>query len=398
MARITQTKYLPTDISTFSTMQTAGYVYVDKTEYIYNLVKEGSSRYYFLSRPRRFGKTLLISTLSDLFLGKKELFEDLWIAKSNYNWTEYPIIHLDFSVIGHRNVAQLEKSLLFHLNRIAQSYGILLQKTLVEDAFYTLVVELAKRNPVVILVDDYDKPMLDHLSNMPEAVAQRDFLKSFFDIIKGMDPYLRSIFITGVSKFSKTSIFSGINNLNDISIKPESAQLLGYTQEEIIHYFPDHIESFIKNKGTNQSAYLEQLRIWYNGYRFSEEATKVYNPFSVLYCLKDQKFSNYWFESGTPSFLINLLKKQFNSLQDVSHLEISSSSLGTFDLNHVPLLPLLFQAGYLTFSRYNSQSQKFTVDFPNYEVEESFKKYLVAVLSYNTSIEVDSALSKLIRA
>jgi hypothetical protein len=391
-------KYLPTDVSTFSTMITGNYTYVDKTEHIYNLVKRGASRYYFLSRPRRFGKTLLISTLRELFLGNKELFKNLWIAQSDYEWIEYPVIRLDFSVIAHRSKKDLEESLSNHLNFIAESYGFRLGYRLVEDKFKQLIELLSKKNLVVLLVDEYDKPMLDHLRTPEEAIAQRDFIKSFYDVLKGMDDYLRAIFITGVSKFSKTSIFSGINNLNDISTKSQAASLLGYTQEEIMRTFEEHIQDFSKSKNITTDALLTRLRTWYNGYKFTEEEIRVYNPFSVLYCLKDQKFSNYWFESGTPSFLINLLKTQFNSLEDIEQLEISPSSLGTFDLEKIPLIPLLFQAGYLTFSSYNPATQKFTLNFPNYEVEESFKKYLVSVLSDTSSIEVDSALSKLVRA
>jgi hypothetical protein len=389
-------KYLPTDVSTFSKMIAGNYVYVDKTEYIYNLVKEGASNYYFLSRPRRFGRTLLISTLYELFSGKKELFKNLWIAHSDYKWVEYPVIRLDFSAIAHRSVADLERSTLFHLHRIADSYGITLpgtslQKSLVEDTFYTLIVELSKINLVVLLIDEYDKPILDHLRVMEEAVAHRNFLKSLYDVLKGLDAYLRCIFITGVSKFAKTSILSGINGINDISLKPEAASLLGYTQEEITHNFAEYIQTFTQNKNINAHTFLEKLCTWYNGYRFTKEEIKVYNPFSVLYCLKDQKFSNYWFEHGTPSFLINLLKAQPHSLENIEPLEISSSSLESFDLEKISLIPQLLQAGYLTFSSYNANKQKYTLGFPNYEVEESFKKYLVPLSSNSSPIEADCA-------
>jgi hypothetical protein len=391
-------KYLPTDVSTFSTMITGNYVYVDKTEHIYNLVKPGASRYYFLSRPRRFGKTLLISTLAELFSGNKELFKDLWIAQSDFEWSKHPIIHLDFSVIGHRTVAHLEESLNFHLSRIGKEYDIRLKSKLPEDNLYTLIMELSKINSVVLLVDEYDKPILDHLDNRKQATAQRNFLKSFYDVLKGMDAHMRAIFITGVSKFSKTSIFSGINNLNDISTKSISAQLLGYTKEEIVKYFEPYLTNFAQCKNIPRDTLIDKLQNWYNGYRFSECPDKVYNPFSVLYCLNDQLFRNYWFESGTPSFLISLLKTQFSSLENIENLEISSSSLGSFDLENIPLIPLLFQTGYLTFSDYDSETDKFKLGFPNHEVEDSFKKYLVATLASTSPVVVDTALSQLIRA
>jgi hypothetical protein len=378
-------KYLPTNVSSFTKMIRRDYTYVDKTQYIYNLFKKGASQYYFLSRPRRFGKTLLISTLRELFAGNRALFKGLWIDASDYEWAAYPIIHLDFSVIAHRSVSDLKESLTNHLDALALKHGFELDLRLPEDKFKRLIERLSEKNPVVVLIDEYDKPILDHLKNITNAGKQQDFLKSFYDVIKGMDDFLHIVFITGVSKFSKTSIFSGINNLDDISIKPEAAQLLGYTYDEIIHYFKNDISRFTQNKGIDESSFLEQLRVWYNGYRFSEVDVRVYNPFSVLYALKDQKFNNYWFESGTPSFLVHLLKNQYASLKEATEFEISPSSLETFDIGNIPLVPLLFQTGYLTFTDYDQKTNKFKLGYPNFEVEEAFGKFLVPMLSFDAS-------------
>ncbi len=387
-------KKLPIDVSTFKTMVDYNYLYVDKTKYIYNIVTQG--RYYFLSRPRRFGKSLLISTLKELFLGNKELFKDLWIYKSNYTWDTHPVIHLDFSVIAHETVPELKLSLSWNLKKIAEKYEISISKAPTpQDKFSTLIEKLAEKNRVVILVDEYDKPLLDHIKDVKRAEVQREFLKTFYDVLKGMDDHLHAIFVTGVSKFSKTSIFSGINNLNDISLDKEAAQLLGYTQEEIDSYFPDYINEVAQEQNIQAQEVLHIMKQWYNGYRFSEEETKVYNPFSILYYLYKKKLANYWFASGTPSFLINLFKNQYQALPDLQEAEISADSLGTFNLSNIPLVPLLFQAGYLTITDYNPVSRNYKLGYPNLEVEESLKKHIVAALSETNPVTVDTTLFKL---
>jgi hypothetical protein len=387
---------LPIYVSSFDTMRVGDYIYVDKTEHIYNLFKTGISHYYFLSRPRRFGKTLLISTLKELFSGNKAFFKGLWIEKSIYEWIKYPVIHLDFAAIGHETVPDFKQSLAWTLAEIAREHALDISDAPTLDSQFTaLIKRLAQKNKVVILIDEYDKPILDHLKNKNLAAEQRDFLQSFYGILKGMDSFLRAIFITGVSKFAKTSLFSGLNNLNDISIKPEAAQLLGYTQEEIIYSFKDYLGNLASKKKIDRSSLLQQLSRWYNGYRFSQEEIKVYNPFSILYCLNDQKFSNYWFESGTPSFVVPLIKNQYSSLEEATEFEMSPRDLGTFDLEYIPLVPLLFQTGYLTITDYNEETDKFKLNYPNFEVEESFKKYIVEALSHASPSFVTATLTKL---
>lgn len=271
-------KYLPTDVSTFSTMIAGNYVYVDKTQWIYNLFTSGS-RYYFLSRPRRFGKSLLVSTLKELFTGNKELFKNLWIYTSDYTWQYHPVIYIDFASIAHSNPQELLLNLSWTLDTIAKVYTINIQNAPSTQAkLYLLVKLLAEKygpNSVVILIDEYDKPLLDHLHNLETAEKQREVLRSFYDTLKGLDTYLRAIFITGVTKFSKTSIFSGINNLNDISLDQEAAQLLGYTQEEIKTYFSEYIEDIAKEEKKPIDNVIELMRQWYNGYRFSDQPLNV---------------------------------------------------------------------------------------------------------------------------
>ncbi len=387
-------KKLPIDVSTFETMRMNDYLYVDKTEIIYNLINAG--RYYFLSRPRRFGKSLLISTLKEIFSNKRALFSDLWIDSSDYNWQEYPVIHLDFGRIAHLDSLELRMSINKKLLEIAREYTIEIEDSDVPEwTLDRLVVELSKKNKVVVLIDEYDKPILDHLKNIEEAQKQRDVLRSFYGVLKGLDAYLHFILLTGVSKFSKTSIFSGLNNLNDISMKPEAATLLGYTEDELKHYFSGYIEAAAKEHETSKQVIVQEMRHWYNGYRFSRVKSLVYNPFSVLYYLKDKEFSNYWFESGTPSFLVELLKKEYESLDNIQEIEWSSETLGSFDIDYIHLIIVLFQTGYLTIADYDKHTRKYMLDYPNQETRDSFQKYIFAALVNSTSFAVEHSTSQL---
>lgn len=390
-------RYLPVDVSSFKEI-VKNYIYVDKTEYIYNLFSSGG-RYYFLSRPRRFGKTLLISTLKELFEGNREAFYGLKINQYDYDWKKHPVILLDFASLPHSNKEELISSINWELNRIATTYNIdVSDAPSIGIKFKSLIIQLAQKEKVVVLVDEYDKPILDHLHNINEAEAQRDVLRSFFDILKGLDGYLRAIFITGVSKFSKTSIFSGINNLNDISLDKLGTAILGYTQNEIEYYFSDSISEMSKEINSNSDEIIKSLTHWYNGYRFSASEIKVYNPYSVIYCLLKKQFANYWFESGTPFFLVNLIRKQYYKLEDLQFIDVDLESLGSFDVKAIPLIQLLFQTGYLTIKEYSRKTDKYNLGYPNHEVEQSFTKYLIATLAAADNLMVDTAISKLIKA
>jgi len=387
-------KLLPTDVSSLDTMIKKNYLYIDKTQYIYNLFQKGS-RFYFLSRPRRFGKSLLVSTLREIFLGNKKLFTDLWIGKSDYAWQKYPIIELDFSNIAHRTPEHFEKDIVTRLQEIAHAYTLNFQlNSIPETALRELVTALAVTKKVVILIDEYDKPIIDHIGNLEEATKYQAILRSFYTTVKSLERHLHFVFLTGVSKFAKTSVFSGINNLNDISLKPEAAQLLGYTHEEIQYYLHSYCENFAQKINKSSEEIIQSLTSWYNGYRFSELPTKVYNPFSVLYCLHDKKFQNYWYASETPTFLITLLKKQYEYIENVEESELSPESFGTFELDDIPLVPLLYQTGYLTLKDFNEETGLFKLGFPNFEVKESFTKFIVITLAQASISTVDVALSK----
>ncbi len=387
-------KKLPIDVSTFKTLISQNYLYIDKTKLIYDIfLKEG--RYFFLSRPRRFGKSLLISTLQEIFAGNRFFFENLWISKENaYRWEKHPVIHLNFSALDIETSQELKISLSWTLETIADSHQIdISQAPSPGKKLELLVRRLAERNSVVILIDEYDYPLINNLDNSKIAEANRKVLKNFFSVVKSLDEHLRAIFITGVSKFSKTSIFSGLNNLNDLSLDPIAASLLGYTQEEINFYFSKHISKMAQDKNAFEGDIKKEIQAWYNGYRFSEKELTVCNPFSVLYLFKKEKFANYWFESGTPSFLIQLLSKQYEALENIEEIELSSASLGTFDIGDLPVITILFQTGYLTIHDYDSLTHKYKLSYPNAEVRHSFKQYLLAAFSQSDISTVERAVS-----
>lgn len=381
-------KYLPIDVSDFKTLISSNFIYVDKTKYIYDLFG-GPYRYYFLSRPRRFGKSLFLSTLKEFFLGNKQIFEGLWISHAAYYWPQYPIIFLDFSMLNHRNPGALEQSLNEKLLEIANSYNVQLNSLILENRFAELVQKLAAINRVAILIDEYDSPIVNYLNNLTMAEANRDLLGNFFRVIKGLDQYIRAVFITGVSRFAKTSVFSGINNLNDISMNGDFAQIVGYSESEMTHNF----EPFIKS--LNQPNLLEKLKYWYNGYRFSEKNIKVYNPFSVLYFFYTKDFKNFWFRSGTPTFLINLLRKQYYDLADLQNFEVGIETISSFEVDSIPLLAILYQTGYLTIVDYNSETNTFKLDYPNEEVKQSFQRFILLALTKTEDSRFSAVISRM---
>jgi hypothetical protein len=391
-------KKLPIDVSSFPTLLRENYVYIDKTEHIYNLITSG--RLYFLSRPRRFGKSLLLSTLAELFAGNKELFKGLWIYEnSTYDWPECPVIHLDFSRLSFGTPQELKTSLSWAVTHIAKSFGIdVSDAPFAGEKIQVLVEELYKRNKVVILIDEYDYPIINSILHIETVKANRDVLRQFFSTIKSLDEYLGAFFLTGVSKFSKTSIFSGLNNLNDITMDPIASVLLGYTREEILHAFSEHINTIAQEMGKSSQEVLQGITEWYNGYRFSEKEQLVYNPFSVLYLLQKKKFDDYWFASGTPSFLMNLLKDQYREMIDISDIGMPSENLGSFEVENIPLIPILYQTGYLTIKEYDPKKNLYKLDFPNREVRGAFNKYLLATFAGSDPSAVKSAIPRLMSA
>ncbi len=389
-------KKLPVDVSSFITMRQNDYLYVDKTQQMYSLIR--AARLFFLSRPRRFGKTLLIGALEAFFLGKRDLFSGLWVDSiSDCDWQSHPVIRLSFA--GSLTAFDFEKNLIGDLEDIAQRYNITLKKydTLVL-LFKHLVMALSEINKVVILIDEYDYALLRNLDKPAEAIKIRNLMQSFFSVVKDLDEQMRFVFITGISKFSKASLFSGLNNLIDLSQDVIAAELVGYTSAELVNCYQPYLEQLAHAQSVSLATILEKLQEWYNGYQFSRAPVKVYNPFSInLACFKNN-IANYWIESGTPSFLIFLLGRLPAPVQDIEGVCLKENSLSSFDVESIPLHPLLFQTGYLTIGDYDNRTGEYLLRYPNREVSQAFKDYLVAAFAHVPLSELDQGCGQIRQA
>ncbi|MBH1989499.1 MAG: AAA family ATPase [Myxococcaceae bacterium] len=375
-------KRLPDNTADFPKLIKNNCVYVDKTEQLYHLLT-GSGDNFFLSRPRRFGKTLLISTLEQIFLGRRELFEGLWISQSDYTWPKHPVLRISLVEMGVSSPEEFEDRLVRHLKKKAAEAGVHLERNLSSaECLAALVEGLAKQNSVVLLIDEYDAPILAHIENPLLAEAIRAVLKSFYGVIKALDSHLRFVFLTGVTKFNKTSIFSGLNNLLDLTLDDRSATLLGLTLEELQNFFADHIRKAIDQGTLSRVDFMQSMQDWYNGYRFSPYLpTRVYNPCSVIRCLLSGRFENHWSQTGTPSFLVKLVQEKNYPILDLENLVLSDEDLGTFDLDRVQLPALLFQTGCLTIQDYDPETALYTLRFPNQEVTQSMMRILAPLFT-----------------
>jgi len=414
-------KNIPLGRTSFKSLRDADSVYIDKTEVLFRLINDKT--YNFLARPRRFGKSLLLSTLKEIFLGNQQLFTDLWIGKkSNYSWPVHPVIHIDMNDVDKSDAIRLEGSLCRLMDRLAFEHGVEIRfAESSSEKFLGLVHALAPRGKVVVLIDEYDQPITTRFPDMVAAAASREVLREFYGKIKSMDEYLRFLFITGVSKFTKTSLFSGLNNLKDLSFEPSVAALFGYTKEEIEYYLSAHVEDFACAKDMTVMQVYEQMREWYNGYRFSGSETTVYNPWSIFLYLHFQKTLAYiscaqpppkgfgeqpsplenssfaglpaeaqegegWFESGTPTFLIQLLKHEKHySFSDLENMSASRGLLDTFDVDTIPLMALFYQTGYVTIKSFAESTNRYELTYPNKEVELSLASYLLGAF-LNTAV------------
>lgn len=386
---------LPLDTSTFSRLRELNYLYVDKTKHIYHMLTTGHR--FFLSRPRRFGKSLLVSTLKEVLTGNKAIFNDLWIDKSDYQWKEYGVINLDFSLLTAQDITSFKGELRSELFTIAQYYNVSIDPAVtgINEALKNLIRELFKKfGQVAVLVDEYDSSILKTLHDEKLAKQIRDTIQQFFTVIKSLDAEIQFVFITGVSSFAKAGLFSGIKNLQILTLQDTYASICGYTDTEIDHYFTDHMMDWADTKKISYAELRKQIKTWYNGYRFGDDVTAVYNPFSVMNALHIKNFENFWFQSGTPTFLVELLKKEHFSL-DLENFEASKDFLGIFDVDNIPPLSLMFQAGYLTITGYDQESKLYKLDYPNEEVRVSFQKYLFAALTHVRSSDVERLSGKL---
>lgn len=389
----------PLGIQNFSRIRTEGFLYIDKTELIYRMVTDGVA--YFLSRPRRFGKSLLISTLEALFLGKKELFNNLWIASSDYVWKEFPVIRLDISKTVSSSPEALSTSLQEILKECADKYGISgIERQYPSLTLSALVNELSKINPVVILIDEYDKPLVHHLDNMELLSKNREILRDVYTMIKALDEHLHFVFVTGVSKFSKVSLFSGMNNLSDVSLSQKYASLLGLTEAEISSELSSEIEQVAKDKNKSVDTILREMKEWYNGYLFSQskEVRRVYNPLSVFQFLENSNLDNYWFTTATPTFAIELIKKLKYPVPDLEKGTIVGKEIeADHEVNDIDLPTLLFQTGYLTIDHYDEKSWTYLLKFPNEEVKRSFLEHLLFEFLEKRPSEVHAVVFNLLK-
>ncbi len=393
-------RFLPISVRDFGQMIAGNFVYIDKTRFIYEMARVPQA-YYFLSRPRRFGKSLLVSTLRALFEGRKELFKGLWIENSAWEWKVFPVVEIDFSEIDARDPQVLEETLSIQLEQIAAKHQVHLLQRLAPTRFVELITALQRKysENVVILIDEYDKAIITHLGKGEEelrlAQQNRDLLKTFFGVLKGahVAAALRFVFITGVSKFSRVSLFSDLNNLQDITMNAGYAAMLGYTQQELEQYFGERVAEFAQKQRTTREDILLKLRAWYNGYRFTKAEVQVYNPFSIVNVLAEYDFKTFWFESGTPSFLVSLIKEKNYAIPDIEDLEIPSEAFSTYDLENLSLEALLFQTGYVTIRAH--EGELYRLGYPNQEVKSSFSAYLYNSLTEGVNTVLKSQFKRL---
>ena len=367
----------PIGIQNFEKIRTEGYVYVDKTALVYKLVNEGC--YYFLSRPRRFGKSLLISTLEAYLSGKKELFKGLAIEQLEKDWTEYLIFHLDLNVGEYQSKESLYEKLDTFLTPLEELYGTLPSLHEAGQRFEYVIRQAYKKTGkrIVILVDEYDKPLLATIAHPELQDSFRTTLKAFYGVLKSMDGYIKFALLTGVTKFGKVSVFSDLNNLIDLSMDERYQTICGITEEEIHKYFEGAIHELANRYGKSYEATFERLKEDYDGYNFVEYGVGVFNPFSLLSTLSKQKFGRYWFETGTPSYLVEVMKQDNYRLPDLTREQVTGDFLNSIDSMSKNPIPLIYQSGYLTIKAYDPEFGFYTLGFPNKEVEEGFADYLL---------------------
>lgn len=364
-------KKLPIGVSTLQEIIEDGYTYVDKTRIVHQLFESG--KYYFLSRPRRFGKSLFIDTLKEAFEGNQDLFRNLWLF-DHWDWDKkHPVIHISFGAGVVRNREELDRRIVDLLYQNQKTLGVTCRDPGdIPGCFGELIRESAAKHGqrTVVLVDEYDKPILDNITDPERAIEIREGLKNFYSVIKDSDAHIRFAFLTGVSKFSKVSLFSGLNNLRDITLSPKYATICGYTEAEMTEVFAEHLEGKT----------LEDIRNWYNGYSWLGE--RVYNPFSILNYLEEGGFSNYWFESGTPEFLLKLFLARKYLAPNLENTVATERLLGSFDVNDIEIETMMFQTGYLTIQERQQFGNltAYRLDYPNLEVRMSFADSLSAFL------------------
>lgn len=367
----------PIGIQDFEKLRTNGYSYVDKSRFVYKLATEGE--YYFLSRPRRFGKSLFLSTLEAYFQGKKELFEGLAIYDLETDWKKYPIFHIDLNTANFREKDSLYTVLNDYLTTWECKYGTRESEATLALRFKGVIARAAEKEGcgVVILIDEYDKPILQTLRDPELQAEHRAQLKAFYSVLKTQDRYIKFAFLTGVTKFGKVSVFSDLNNLTDISMDHRYISICGMTEKELLANFKEGINELAEANGDTEEATIAKLKARYDGYHFEENTVGIYNPFSVLNTLSRLRYKDYWFETGTPTFLVDLMKMHNYRLPDMTKERVSDDVINSVDSLSTNPIPVIYQSGYLTIKGYDERFKKYLLGFPNKEVEEGFLNFLL---------------------
>ena len=386
----------PIGIQNFESLRKDHYLYIDKTALIHQMVENG--RYYFLSRPRRFGKSLLVSTLEAYFLGKKELFEGLALEGLEQKWEKRPVLHLDLNIERYESLDNLTDILNVNLKLWEQIYGSDASETSVSLRFAGIIRRAYEKtgHRVAILVDEYDKPLLQSIGNEELQEQFRNSLKPFYGVLKTMDGYIKFALMTGVTKMGKVSVFSDLNNLNDISMDRQYTSLCGITEKEIHDNLEEETRALATAQGLSYEETCDKLKEMYDGYHFAPDSEGVYNPFSLLNAFSKKTLSCYWFETGTPTYLVELLKHSDYNLANLTHVETSLSVLNNV-YGDDKAIPVIYQSGYLTIKDYDREFGIYTLDFPNKEVEEGFMEFLLPCYSCTDATLSQSYVRQFVR-
>lgn len=392
----------PLGIQTFSEIINKKMLYIDKTAYIYNIAASG--KYFFLGRPRRFGKSLLVSTMQSYFEGKKQLFRGLAIEKLESEWTEYPVLHFDMSGGKHMDAEQFEQYLGYRLEEEEKKWGIAIHVNGANNRLIELINTAYDKTgkQVVVLVDEYDAPMLDVVHETDCLDKLRNTMRNFYSPLKYCEPKLRFVFLTGITKFSQMSIFSELNNIKNISMDNEYAAICGITEEEMLTQMSDDIDALAQAQGIGREEAISKLKDNYDGYHFSAKSPDMFNPYSLLNCFADNEFNDYWFSSGTPTYLLNMMRKYEVMPTDViTRVEADASEFDAPTENMTTIMPLLYQSGYITIKDYNRAYNYYTLDVPNKEVKVGLTKALIpsyvtrnTLATTNTARRIAQALDK----
>ena len=389
------TKFYPVGIQTFSEIINKNYLYVDKTEYIYRMTHYGK-KYLFLSRPRRFGKSLLASTLQSYFEGKKELFKGLAIENLEKEWTEFPVLHFSMAGGKHMEPDALQRYLLFILKQNEKKYGIEIAAPDPNVRLLNLVNTVYEQTgkPVVVLIDEYDAPLLDVVHEETQLHILRDIMRNFYSPLKDCDSKLHFVFLTGITKFSQLSIFSELNNIKNISMKDEYSDICGITKEQLLTDFKDGIEAMAAHNSLTFNETEEKLKEHYDGYHFTPNSPDIFNPYSIINALDDRDFNSYWFTSGTPTFLIELLQKNGIDMLQLDNLWARDNRFDVPTDSITDPIPVLYQSGYLTIKEYNSKLRMYRLGFPNEEVRQGFSESLYRYYAPTMMGELDTVVYK----